>query len=34
MKYVNFFDYKLSNLNINDLVNRIFNEKDENVSII
>jgi N-acetylglucosaminyldiphosphoundecaprenol N-acetyl-beta-D-mannosaminyltransferase len=34
MKYVNFFDYKLSNLNINDLVNRIFNEKDENVKII
>ena len=34
MKSINFFDYKLSNLNIKDLVDKIMNEKNDSIKII
>ena len=34
MKFINFFNYKLSNLNIRDLVHKIMNEKNDSIKII
>ena len=34
MKFIKFFGYKLSNLNISDLIDKILNEKNENIKII